>query len=231
MATERPKDITIKGRLSFPKFTMTEALAFNRTSKYAKPDERVRPHFFMLLDDVQQDKLVSYIRDQFLPWAAEQGKLPDPEKKSGLSAGQVKKLTKILDEKDWEVDAVLGLINPVAEQTAELAPETVASVKVNGLAGQDLVQKAVVRSEDELANPVDDLIIPERGMILPVKDTVHELYPGCYVAAQLNLWAFVSAGNPGITASTGTVVFVGDGERFGGGAGLDEDEVFMSLDD
>lgn len=229
MATERPKDITIRGRLSWPKFTMPEALAFNRTSEHPRKDDEVRPHFHLLLDEVQQDKLIEYISDEFLPWCAAQEKAG--EKASALTDGQVKKLKKIMADKDWETDNIMGLLYPVKEKTAELAPEAVVSLKVNGMRGQDIVRKAIVRSTDELANQVDDIVIPSRGTVLDEKDTVHELYPGSYVAAQLNLYAFVSAGTPGITASGPTAVFVGDGERFGGGGGLDEDDLFMALDD
>jgi len=229
VATERPKDITIRGRLSWPKFTMPEAIAFNNSSRFPKPADKVRPSFQLLLDDVQQDKLITYLKDEFLPWTIEQDKAGE---KSGLTAAQVKKLTKVLDAAEWDVDAVLGLIKPVHEKTADLAPESVSSLSVNGMPGRDIVRKAVVRSEDQLANPTDDVIVPARGLILPVEDTTLELYPGSYCAAQLNLFAFTAAGNPGITASTGTIIFVGEADRFGGGGSVvDEDDLFMSIGD
>lgn len=226
-ATKDPQSILIRGRLSWPKFTYAEALKQNASSKFPKKDEDVRPNFQLLLDETQADKLVTHVRDVFLPWCVEQGKNKD---KSGLTEAQAKKITKVLDEADWEVDGVMGLIKPVHEKTKPLAPEAVMSVPVNGFKGQDLTLKAIVRSESELANPTDDLIIPERGMILPVADTTHELYPGSIVAAELNLFAFVGA-NVGITASTSDVVFIRDADRFGGGGGIDEDELFMDLDD
>ena len=230
MATiERPKDIVIRGRLSFPKFTMPEALAFNRTSEHAKKDEDVRPHFFILLDEAQQNKLTKYIVDEFLPWCQAQEKAG--EKRSALNAGQVKKLTKVIEAGEWDVDGVLGLIYPVHEKTAELAPEAESQLKVNGFKGQDLVRKAIVRDVSELRNQVDDIVLGERGEILDINDTIHELYPGSVVTAQLNLYAFVAAGQPGISASTSTIIFVRDDERFGGGGGVDEDDVFMALDE
>lgn len=229
MAAEKnPQEITIRGRLSWPKFTMAEALAQNATSKFPKKPDEVKPNFNLLLLPDQQDKLITKIKDEFLPFCAARGKAGE---KSGLDAGQIKKLTRALDAAEWDVDEVLGLIKPVHEKTVELAPEAVASVKVNGFKGQDIVLKAVVRSEADLRNPTDDVIIPERGMIMDVNDTTLELYPGSFVAAQINMFAFVAAGNPGITASTSTAIFVGHADRFGGGGALDEDAVFMDLDD
>lgn len=226
MATKNPQDILIRGRLSWPNFTYAQALKQNQTSRFPKKDEDVRPNFQMLLDEVQAEKLVTHLRDVFIPWCVEQGK---NKEKSGLTEAQAKKLLKVLDEADWEVDGILGLIKPVHERTVDLAPEAVMSVPVNGYKGRDLELKAVVTDESQLANPTEDIIIPERGLVLPVADTTLELYPGSTVAAQLNLFAFVGA-NVGITASTDVVVFVRATERFGGGGGFDEEELFMELD-
>lgn len=223
-----PQVTTIRGRLSWPNFTYAQALKQNTTSTYPKKEEDVKPSFNLLLSQAQADKLVSFIKDTFLPWCVQNEK---DGAKSALTAGQVKKMTRALDEADWETEGVLGLINKVHEKTAELAPEAVMSVKVNGFKGSDLELKAVVKAEDELRNPTEDLIIPARGLILPIGDTTHELYPGSMVAAQINMFAFVSAGNPGITASTSTAIFVGHAERFGGGGTLDEDDIFMAMED
>lgn len=226
-ATKDPQSILIRGRLSWPQFTYAQALKQNAGSKFKKNDEDVRPNFQLLLDEVQAEKLVTHLKDVFLPWCIEQGKAKE---KSGLTEAQVKKMVKVLDEADWEVDGILGLIKPVHEKTQPMAPEAVMSVPVNGFKGQDLEVKAIVNDESQLKNSVDEVIIPERGLILPINDTNLEAYPGAVVAAQLNLFAFVGA-NVGITASTRTVVFVADADRFGGGGSdLDEDELFMNLD-
>lgn len=225
-----PQVVTIRGRLSWPRFTYAEALEQNAKSSFPKKESDVRPNFNLLLDDVQAEKLITHLREVFLPWCVEQSKAGD-KAKSALTEKQAKNILETLEAADWEEDNVVGLIYPVHEQTAELAPEAVMSVRVNGFKGQDLPLKAVVRSESELKNPTDDIIIPERGLILPVNDTVHELYPGSRVASTINLFAFVSNKTPGISASTGAAIFVGDAERFGGGGFIDEDEVFMDLDD
>jgi hypothetical protein len=229
MVTNNPQNVTIRGRLSFPCWTYEQAVKRDAKSKFPKADkDDVRPSFDLLLDDAQATKLVTFVRDTFLPWCLEQGKANG---KSGLTAAQVKKLTKVLDEADWEVEGILGLIKPVPEKTQEMAPEAVMSVPVKGYKGSDITKKAVVRSESDLRNQADDLIIPERGLILPVGDTNLDLYPGSIVASTINLFAFVGA-NVGITATGDTAVFVGDAERFGGGgSALDEDDIFMDLDD
>lgn len=231
MATDKPKALTIRGRLSFPNFTYEQALRQNKKSDYPKADEKVRPNFNMLLTQVQQDKLIAYIKDEFLPWVEEQEKAyPKASDKSGLSAANIKKITRALDEADWEVDKILGLLGPVPERTVDLAPEAVSSLRVTGFPRQDLTQKVLVTDLDQLKNPVD-VVLPARGEFYPQEDTKVELYPGCHVAAQLDMWAFTAVGNPGITATTPAVLFIADGERFGGGGGIDEEDVFMDLDE
>lgn len=228
----RPKNLTIRGRLSFPNFTYASALDFNKRSEHAKPEEDVRPNFHLVLDESGFEKVAAYLRDVFLPWTVEQGKLPDGSKKSGLSAKQAKALQSILDEdpSTWvpKEDGLMGLLYPLSDKTKELAPEGVVAIKVNGFKQRDLELKAIVRSEEELRNAIDAPDIPERGLILPVGDTNHELYAGAVVASTINMWAFTSAGQPGITCNTSTAVFVADAERFGGGGAiLDEDDIFL----
>ena len=100
MVTNDPQTVTIRGRLSFPNFTYAAALKQNLKSKFPKKEEDVRPNFQLLLNEVQGDKLVAHVRDVFIPWCVEQEKAGA---KSGLTAAQAKKLTKILDEGDWEI--------------------------------------------------------------------------------------------------------------------------------
>lgn len=224
-----PQNITIRGRLSWPNWTYADALKQNVKSKFPKKDDEVRPSFNLLLTQARTQRLVTHLTDVFLPWCAEQEKNGG---KSGLSAAHIKKLNRILADQDWEADGVMGLIYNVHEKTKELAPEAVSSVKVNGFKGRDLDLQAVVKSEADVKAPADDLIIPDRGLILPVNDTKLELYPGSVVAATINLFAFVSANQPGITANTSTAIFVEHDDRFGGGGALiDEDSVFMDDDE
>lgn len=234
MASTNPQEITVKGRISFPVWTYDQAVARDAKSKFPKKDKNdIRPGFDLLLTQVQATKLIDHLRNVFLPWCIEQEKLGD-KGKSKLTSAQVKKLTKILDEAEWDVDGIIGLIKPVHELTAELAPEAVLSLKVNGMKGRDLNQKAVVKSKDDL-NPLDDrnddIVLPPRGEIMDLDRTKLEIYPGAYVAATINLFAFTGA-NVGITASTGSVIFLDHRDRFGGGGDtIDEDDIFLDDDE
>ena len=116
-------------------------------------------------------------------------------------------------------------MKPVPEKTQALAPEAVAMIKISGQRGLDIDLKAIVTSEDELNVPdPDQLAFP---IVKPIGQTVHRMYGGCYVAATVNLYAFVSGKLPGFSASAGTAVFKADGDRFGGGVDVDEDEIFL----
>lgn len=206
MTSTNPQELTIRGRLSWPTFSHAAAVKRNAKSDYPKADaSEVKPDFSLLLTQVQADKLVAHLRDEFLPWAEEQGKKGE---RSGLEAGQAKKLRKVLDEADWETEGIVNIIGPVHEKTAELAPEAVMQVKVSGQKGRDLPQKAIVRQQSELRVPDEELVIPARGLILPVSDTNLELYPGSIVGATINLYAFVSGKTPGIIASTAAAIFL-----------------------
>ena len=69
-----------------------------------------------------------------------------------------------------------------------------------------------------------------RPTIVPLEKSVFQMYAGAYVAATLNLFAFESSSTiNGISAGASTAVYLGnlEGERFGGGVDLDEDDIFM----
>ena len=218
-----PQTVTIYGRLSYPVFTYAEAVARNaKKTQYQKKPEDVTPEFNLLLEQPQLDKLVSHITDVFLPWCLEQHTAG--QKRSALDDKQIKKILAVFE--DLSDQPPYLPVRVVPEKTAEMAPEAVATLKVNGAKGTDLVQKAIVNDESELVVPGGDIIIPARGVIMPIRDTVHTLYGGCYAAATLNLYAYISSGLPGISASASTIVFKTDGDRFGGGVAVDEDDIF-----
>jgi hypothetical protein len=100
----------------------------------------------------------------------------------------------------------------------------VAAIKIIGNKGTDMELKAIVNSEDELAVPDPDLLT--FPVIKPIGVTVHSMYPGAYVAVTCNLYAYHNGKNPGFSAGAGVAVFKADGERFGGGVTIDEDEIF-----
>lgn len=220
---KNPQNVTLHGYYSFPKETIKEAIEWNQKGRFPNPDtSKIAPEFHILVTQAQLDKLVGHIQDVFLPFVAEQHRAG--EKRNALDPKQIARLNKALDEGDWEDQPPYLLIKPVHEKTAEMVPECVASIKVNGIPGRDLVLKAIVRSEDELAVPDEDIL--QYPIIKGINETVHQLEPGATVAATINLYSYVSGKLPGISGSAGTVVFKEEGVSFSGNADLDEDEIF-----
>lgn len=221
---KNPATVTIYGRLSFPVFGHAEAVARNAKSKFPKDDPaKVTPEFNLLVEQAQLDKLVNHILHEFLPFCIEQS--DKGEKRNALTKAEAKRVAAILESGDWDAQPPYIPIKTIGEKTQPLAPETVANVKVSGMRGQDIVQQAIVNSEDELLVPDPDLLT--YPVIKPITQTVHTMYPGAYVAATLNLYAYLSGKVPGVTASASTAIFKMDGERFGGGIDIDEDEIFQ----
>lgn len=217
-----PQVVTVYGRLSFPVWTYAEAVARNPKSEYPKKDEDITPEFNLLLEQPQLDKLVTHVRDVFLPFCLEQSK--SGQARNALDDKQVAQLIKQLDDADWEDQPPYISIKPVNDKTAALAPEAVANLKIKGPRGLDIELKAIVNDESELSVPDPDRIkYPD---VLPIHTTVHQMYPGAYVAATLNLYSFVSGKKPGWSAAAGVAVFKADADRFGGGVPVDMDDIF-----
>lgn len=221
MAPANPQTVTVYGRLSWPVFSHAEAVARNAKSKFPQPADQVTAEFNLLLDQAQRDKFVTAVKDQFLPYCLQQHAAN--EKRNALDAKQVDQILRVL-EGDLEIQPPYIPLKPVPEKSAELAPDAVAMLKVKGARGADIVQKAIVTDEDQLIIPDPDILT--WPVIKPIHQTVHSLYGGCYATATLNLYAYVSGKLPGFSASAGTVVFKADGDRFGGGIEIDEDEIF-----
>lgn len=219
---KNPKVVTIYGRLSFPTFTADEAFARGQKGQYPpKSVAEAAPDFQLLLEQAQHDKLVNHITNVFFPYCIEQEK--NGEKRDVLSDKEVAKLLADItgDLADQNFNTPLKAIH---EKTAPLAPECVSAVKVIGNKGVDMELKAIVADEEELRVPDPDLL--DFPVIKPISQTVHSMYPGCYVAVTLNLYAYHNGKNPGFSAGGSTAVFKMDGERFGGGTSVDEDEIF-----
>jgi hypothetical protein len=220
---KNPKNVTLYGRLSFPVFSYTAAVERNAKSNYPRPADEVAPEFHMLLEQAQYDKFKDHVTNVFLPNCLKRSN--DGEKKDALNDKEIKRVLAVF--KDLENQPPYIPAKPMSEKTAELAPECVVSLKVVGVRGQDIVQKAIVTAEDQLTVPDPDIIwTPDYRTIKPINETVHQLFPGCYVAATLNLYAYISGSAPGFSASAGTIVFRNDGDRFGGGVAIDEDDIF-----
>jgi len=228
-----PKTITIRGRLSFPRFSHKEAVAGALRSKIAQvqktaqtePNE-IAPEFNLLLEPDQLDKLVQHVRTEFLPFALDRSK--KGEKTDALDAKQVARIESLLDADDWADQPPYLMIKDLSPQNKEVAPETVASLKVVGSKGRDIKVEATVFSEDQLLVPdANILTFPVRK---PIGETVFQPYAGAYFIATLNLYAY--APNPGlfgISASASTAFYMGnlEGEAFGAGNTVDEDSIFM----
>ena len=219
---KNPKTVTVYGRLSFPNFMYAQAVQRNAKSQFAKDPADVTPDFNLLLEQAQLDKLVNHVKTEFIPYCVEQS--VKGEKRDALTKAEADRILKLIDSGDFEAQPPYIAIKAVPEKTRDLAPEAVASVKVTGNKGVDMELKAIVNTEDELLVPdPDQLTFP---VIKPIQQTVHQMYGGCYVAATLNLYAFISGKLPGFSASASVAVFKADGERFGGGTSVDEDEIF-----
>ena len=219
---KNPQNVTVYGRLSWPVWTHDEAVTRNIKSKYPQDADKVTAEFNLLLDAAQFDKFRTHVRDEFLPWCEQQ--LAAGETRNALDAKQVKQLMAVLDG-DLEVQPPYIPAKAVPEKSQELAPEAVCMLKVKGPRGGDIELKAIVQDESELLVPdPDQLTYP---VVKPLGQTVHKMYGGAYVAATLNLYAFINGKLPGFSASAGVAVFKADGDRFGGGVAVDEDEIFL----
>ena len=221
-----PKTVTIYGRLSFPTFTAAEAFARSQKGSYPVADvASAKPDFLLLVGQSQWDLFRKHATEEFLPYCVEQHK--KGEKKDSLDVKEAKALIDQLE--DLTAAQIYNTpAKPVHEKSAELAPEAVAAIKCIGNAGQDIVLKAIVSDDSHLAVPDPDLLLsPQNKKLLPIGNTTFQMYPGAYVVATLNLYAYHNGKLPGFSAGVSTAVFKMDGERFGGSVDVDEDAIFL----
>lgn len=218
-----PKTVTVYGRLSFPTFTAKAAYERSLKGQYPAADiASAAPDFQLLLEPKQLDKVRDHVLAVFFPYCVEQSN--KGEKRDVLSAAEVADLTTQIKKADFS-GAYNTPFKEVHEKTALLAPECVATLKVIGSKGVDLNLMAIVNDESELAVP--DPAITKFPVLKKLNESVHDMYPGCYVAATLNLYAYHNGKNPGFSAGASAAVFRADAERFGGGVSVDEDEIFL----
>lgn len=228
---KNPKQVTIYGRLSYPTFSYAQAVKRNLTSQHPKDAAEVAPDYNLLVEAGQLKKFVDHIKGEFFPYCLEQA--TKGEKRDALDQKQVDRLLKIIDNEDWEAQPPYISIKAINDKTAALAPECSANIKVNGNKGVDVELRAIVNSDAEIVQPDPALGVPPIEVlvfpaILPIDQTVHNMYGGCLVAVTLNLYAFASSpNNPGFSASSGVLIFKADADRFGGGGIVDEDEIFL----
>ena len=220
---KKAKTATIYGRLSFPSFTAQEAFDRSQKGDYpAKSVAEAKPDFTLLLEQAQLDKLRNHIETEFLPYCIAQEQAG--EKRDKLSASEVDDLRVQINKDDFS-----GPYNTpfkaLSEKSAELAPECVVAVKCIGPAGGNIELKAIVNDEAELNIPDPDIL--QYPVLRGLDETTHEMYPGCYVAATVNLYAYHNGKLPGFSAGVSVAVFKTDADRFGGGVSVDESEIFM----
>lgn len=221
MGTEAPH-VTVSGRLSFPAFTAQQAYDKSQNGKFKyKNVEEAKPNFDILLDQVNLDKVKAAIEEQ-IAFAEERAKAG--EQKNRLETSDADDMRAGLASNTWKSKLYQLPLKEIHEKTAPLAPEAVAALGVKGMAGTNLELRAIVQSEDEVTDPN---YVFTKPAILPIKDTVHDLYAGCNIKVTVNFYAYETSGTPGISCGASIVVFHRDNDRFGGGVALDEDEMFL----
>ena len=225
----------VRGRVTYSNFTMSAAHKANSNPKlqFPKKPEDVAPDFQLLLTQPQVERLVTAMIDAYLPEivkraaAGEKRNLmekADADKvKAALEAGMEK------GPEGWDVPPFLPLKNVYAK-TLEVVPDAWATLKVGGQKGTDLGLLARVNDEDELLTPDDQVRV--YPLLLPIGQTIHDLYPGSVAFSTIRLNAFkASKTNYGVTAYANQLVFIRDDERLGGGGDLDTDSVFLDDDE
>lgn len=223
--TKNPATVTIYGRLSYPVWTHAEAVVRNSKSKFVQTDHsKIAPEFNLVVEDGQLEKFNKHVTDVFFPWCLERNKAGEKSSINNLDAKQIKVLTDELLKEDHDMPGFYIPVKSIPEKTVELAPECSAMIKVVGNKGQDIELEAIVNDESELKIPDPDIMkYPIRR---PIGQTVHDMYAGCYVVATLNLYSYTDP-KPGFSASASVAIFKADGEPFGGGVKVDDEEIFL----
>lgn len=234
MATANdPSVVSIKGRLSYPVWDHAAAVARNAKSKFPETDpQKVRAEFNLLLTEEMQKVLVDHLINEFLPFT--QKRKASGETKNALEAKDAQRLIELLEKGvatgEWaSLQPPYIPIKDVPDATKPLAPECVAAVKIVGAQGQSITRKAVVTEQSQLLPAYEHNWIGNKG-IFDINMTTHEMFAGAYVAATLNLYAFMSGKVPGLQASASTAIFLAKADRFGGGVDMDEDSIFAFED-
>lgn len=219
--------VTIKGRLMWLKATAEEAFEFSKTGKFPKKDVGdAQPHFNLLLNDTEYEKVVKWATEEFLPSCVESWNM---HKEKGRNALEQDDVDLILAEiaKPSKRSAVITPFKEIKEGLADQVDET-HMVKVVGTKGGKFIIKAIVRNQDEINDPDGDLLYT-KDVPLPIKQTVHELYDGCNVIVRVTGYAY-NAAKPGFSLSTDTITFKSDNTPILGGGGTSDDDI-MAADD
>lgn len=231
----KPAGMNVGGRLSFNHLTAQSAYdsAHRPGSKLApqyrpKTVQDAKANFNLLLNKTGYERVKEHILEEVLPWFREQVQQGNP--KIYITKDQIDTLEKHIKDDVYNERSGRTPFRPVDDKTAELAPATAAVMIIKAYRnGADIEQQAFVTDEEQLVSkPFSS------KAIFPIKDTVFELYPGCYVKATISFWVGEASGDPFITANANAVVFWKDADRFGGSSsdvdGMIEDDDDLFLD-
>ena len=226
----------VRGRLTYSNLTMARAVVANDNPKrkFKTPADKIAPDFQLLLTQPQVEKLVTHLVDEFIPEAVARHKAG--EKKNVLDPKRADKAKTYFaaglagGPEAWDEPPYMPLRN-VYTKSLDLMPEAWATFKASGSAGRDIELLAKVMEESQLKVPDDTARV--YPLLAPIHETQFEMYPGSRVFATARFFAYDSGpGTWGINAYANQLVFVGDADRFGGGAvDVDAEGVFMDDDE
>ena len=216
-----------KGRLSYHIFDAARAHTEALKGPYADSAIKAgasKPYANVLLTEGQFEQIVEFLETTFLPFSTSQGEKDKhhiPQDEADAILAQIKAGKK----KPYQTP-----FSTPSDATLLLMPEAVASMKTLGRRGKDIIEDAIVNKADELAIPDPDFKkFPAR---VPIQQSNHELYSGCWVVGSIEFYAFQAAGNTAIMANLidETIVFSGDDSSFSGGASLagKDDDLFAA---
>lgn len=219
--SEGPVKISVSGRLSFPVFTMAEAIERDKTSMYpAMSPDYISPGFNLLLDQKTHDRIVEFFLDTLLPSFIQDR---SENEKWGLDAKEAKRVETLLRSGDLSEQPPYIPLKPVPEKSQAMAPEAVSQLNIKGRRGADIKLQAIVNSAEEVLDGFDHPA--SFPALMSIGETIHSLYPGSIAAATLTFYPVTKAKPAGFQARATTAVFKADAEQFGAG------EVEFDLDD
>jgi hypothetical protein len=217
----------VKGRLSFHELNAGAAHAEALAGPYASVAQGAgvsKPYANILITQPQFDRITKFIEETFFPFCNSQFNKGRDEKYA-LEPKFTKALLEQVKDGDGPYNTPFKL---PTEKTLDLYPEAARSMKLMGYAGVDIAGMAAIKDGTELKIPDPDVM---SAVILPIEQTVHTFYNGCTVLAQVGLYTYLNGKNPGFSASTNELIFGSATPRFGGAADLDQDEIFLALDE
>ena len=215
--------VTLRGLLSYPRLTAQEGFDFSQKhGKYPFDSvAKAKASFDLLLDQDQFDIAVDAVT-QHVEWAVARHKAK--EEKNICSPEDAKDILAGLKKGEFRSKLFITALNQMNETTAQMAgDEYVGLIGVKSKAGSDFKLRAIARTSEDMADPS---VVLTKAQIVDLGKTVHEIDAGDQVMVTISLFAYVSSGKPGISASASTIVFSRKDKEFGGGVSVDEDAMF-----